>query len=136
MYTILTIFIILACALLVLAVLIQNPKGGGLAVGFSASNQIMGVRKTTDFLEKFTWGLLITLIVFCLLGTVMLPSGSQNTPQSILQEKAESAGTTQQPTQQVPQSQGQQPQGRPQGQQPQGQQQPQPIQPVQQNPPH
>ena len=87
MYIALTVLIILACALLVLAVLIQNPKGGGLAVGFSASNQVMGVRKTTDFLEKFTWGLLISLIVFCLLGTIILPSGTQNGTQSILQEK-------------------------------------------------
>ena len=123
MYTVLTIFIILACALLVLAVLIQNPKGGGLAVGFSASNQIMGVRKTTDFLEKFTWGLLITLIVFCLLGTIILPSGSQNAPESILHEKAESAGTPMSSPPPVAPSQGQ-------GQQPQGQQ----PQPVQQNP--
>jgi len=93
MYIALTVLIILACALLVLAVLIQNPKGGGLAVGFSASNQVMGVRKTTDFLEKFTWGVLISLIAFCLLGTIILPSGSQSGPQSILQEKAESAAT-------------------------------------------
>ena len=35
----------------------QNSKGGGLAAGFSSTNQIMGVRKTTDFLEKATWGL-------------------------------------------------------------------------------
>lgn len=120
MYIALTILIILGCALLVLAVLIQNPKGGGLAVGFSASNQIMGVRKTTDFLEKFTWGLLISLIVFCLMGTIILPSGgSQSTPKSILQEKAEGASTLPTPPPQAP---------------PQSPGQPQP-QPVQQNPP-
>ena len=120
MYIALTVLIILACALLVLSVLIQNPKGGGLAVGFSASNQVMGVRKTTDFLEKFTWGLLISLIVFCLLGTIILPSGSQSTPQSIMQEKAENASTLPAPPPVAP------PQQQGQGQQPQ---------PVQQNPP-
>src|SRR5436853_3946436 len=131
MYIALTILIILACVLLVLAVLIQNPKGGGLAVGFSASNQVMGVRKTTDFLEKFTWGLLASVIVFCLLGTIILPSTNQSSTQSIMQEKAEGASTLPAPPPTAPpQSQGQQPQGQPQGQQPQGQ-----PQPVQQNPP-
>src|SRR6185503_2582088 len=88
MYIALTILIILACVLLVLAVLIQNPKGGGLAVGFSSSNQVMGVRKTTDFLEKFTWGTLIALVLFCLVATIVLPTGSSNVPQSQLQDKA------------------------------------------------
>jgi preprotein translocase subunit SecG len=124
MYIALTILIILACALLILAVLIQNPKGGGLAIGFSSSNQVMGVRKTTDFLEKFTWGLLISVIVFCLLGTIILPSGGQGGAQSIMQEKAESAGTLPQAPPTAPAQQ----QGK-QGQQPQ------PVQPVQQNPP-
>ncbi len=124
MYIALTVLIILACVLLVLAVLIQNPKGGGLAVGFSASNQVMGVRKTTDFLEKFTWGLLISLIVFCLLGTIILPSTNQSNTQSIMQEKAESAGTLPGPAPAQPQ----------QGQQPQSGQT-QSAQPVQQNPP-
>ena len=129
MYIALTILIILACVLLVLAVLIQNPKGGGLAVGFSASNQVMGVRKTTDFLEKFTWGLLVTLIVFCLLGTIILPSTNQSSTQSLLQEKAENAATLPTPPPVAPpQSPAQQ---QPAGQQPQGQQ----PQPVQQNPP-
>ncbi|HLG33816.1 MAG TPA: preprotein translocase subunit SecG [Bacteroidia bacterium] len=91
MYLVLTILIILACVLLVLAVLIQNPKGGGLAVGFSSSNQVMGVRKTTDFLEKFTWGVLISLIVFCLVATIILPTGTARVPQSQLEEKAAEA---------------------------------------------
>ncbi len=57
------ILIILIAILLVLIVLVQNSKGGGLAAGFQSSNQIMGVRKTTDFLEKATWGLAGALIV-------------------------------------------------------------------------
>ena len=109
MYIALTVLIIIACVLLVLAVLVQNPKGGGLAVGFSASNQVMGVRKTTDFLEKLTWGLLISLIVFCLVGTIILPSSSQKGAQSILQEKAENAAANPQtsapaPSQPAPQA--------------------------------
>jgi preprotein translocase subunit SecG len=63
MYVLLTILIVIASILLTLLVLVQNSKGGGLAAGFSSSNQIMGVRKTTDFLEKATWGLVIFVVV-------------------------------------------------------------------------
>lgn len=49
MYVFISILILIASILLILIVLIQNSKGGGLASGFSSSNQIMGVRKTTDF---------------------------------------------------------------------------------------
>ncbi len=63
MYIFITILILIAAVCMILIVLVQNSKGGGLAAGFSSSNQIMGVRKTTDFLEKATWGLAITIIV-------------------------------------------------------------------------
>ena len=63
MYVLLIILIVIASVLLTLLVLVQNSKGGGLAAGFSSTNQIMGVRKTTDFLEKATWGLVITVVV-------------------------------------------------------------------------
>ncbi|MDR1584720.1 MAG: preprotein translocase subunit SecG [Prevotellaceae bacterium] len=63
MYTLLTILIVIAAVLLVLLVLVQNSKGGGLAAGFSSSNQVLGVRKTTDFLEKATWSLIAFIIV-------------------------------------------------------------------------
>jgi len=64
MYTFFIILIIIVSLLLILLVLVQNSKGGGLAAGFTSSNQIMGVRKTTDFLEKATWTLVIALVVF------------------------------------------------------------------------
>lgn len=67
MYILFTILIVIASVLLTLLVLVQNSKGGGLAAGFSSSNQIMGVRKTTDFLEKATW----TLVGFILLLSVV-----------------------------------------------------------------
>ena len=63
MYTVLIVLIVIASILLTLFVLVQNSKGGGLAAGFSSSNQIMGVRKTTDFVEKATWGLVIAVVV-------------------------------------------------------------------------
>ncbi len=63
MYILLTILIVIAAVLLVLLVLVQNSKGGGLAAGFSSSNQVLGVRKTTDFLEKATWSLIAFIVV-------------------------------------------------------------------------
>jgi len=63
MYIAITVVIVVLSVLLTLFVLVQNSKGGGLAAGFSSSNQIMGVRKTTDFVEKMTWGLVIGVIV-------------------------------------------------------------------------
>ena len=73
MYTLIIILIILASLLMVGIVLIQESKGGGLASGFSSSNQIMGVRKTADFLEKATWWLAIILVVLSLAATISIP---------------------------------------------------------------
>jgi len=64
--TLVVILIIIACIGLGFFVLIQDSKGGGLASNFASSNQIMGVRKTTDLLEKITWGLAIAIFVLCL----------------------------------------------------------------------
>ncbi len=64
MYSLLIILMLLASVLMCFIVLIQNSKGGGLASGFSSSNAIMGVRKTTDFLEKATWTLAAAMVVF------------------------------------------------------------------------
>jgi preprotein translocase subunit SecG len=69
MYILFTILIVIASVLLILLVLVQNSKGGGLAAGFSSSNQIMGVRKTTDFLEKATW-LLVSIVIVLSVATV------------------------------------------------------------------
>lgn len=69
MATLISIAIIIVCILLILIVLVQNSKGGGLASSFSSSNQVMGVRKTADFLEKATWTLAIALLVLSIVST-------------------------------------------------------------------
>jgi preprotein translocase subunit SecG len=74
MTTFLVILAIIIAVLLVLIVLIQNPKGGGLSSGFSSTNNIMGVQRTGDFLEKGSWGLAIALMVLALLINVGGPS--------------------------------------------------------------
>ena len=77
MFVVFTVLIIIVCILTTLIVLVQNSKGGGLAANFSSSNQIMGVRRTTDFLEKATWTLGAALIVLSLLAGLTIPSGNK-----------------------------------------------------------
>lgn len=71
MFYLLIALIILACVLLVFIVLIQNPKGGGLASNFAGSNNLMGVKRTGDILEKGTWVLVVTIMVLSLMMNVI-----------------------------------------------------------------
>lgn len=77
MYIFLIVLIVIASILLVLAVLAQNPKGG-MAANFGASNQVMGVRQTADFLERSTWTLAIAIVVLSLLASIAMSSHSRN----------------------------------------------------------
>lgn len=77
MYIFLIVLIIIASILLVLAVLAQNPKGG-MAANFGASNQVMGVRQTSDFLERSTWALAIAMVVLSLLASIAMSSHSRS----------------------------------------------------------
>jgi preprotein translocase subunit SecG len=88
MFTIVTVLIFFVCILMILIVLVQNSKGGGLASNFSSANQVMGVRKTTDFLEKGTWTLAGALLVLCILASAFIPRGGE-VEGSMLQEKIE-----------------------------------------------
>jgi len=90
MYILFTILIVIASALLILLVLVQNSKGGGLAAGFSSTNQIMGVRKTTDFLEKGTWVLVIFVVVFSV-ATVAVNKKTVATNDSEIKENYQNA---------------------------------------------
>ena len=73
MYTLVVILILIVSVLLGLIVLVQNSKGGGLVSNFGGANQMMGVRQTTDFLEKATWTLAGALVVLCLISSVTIP---------------------------------------------------------------
>ena len=76
MYTLLIIFIVIAAVLMIGIVLIQESKGGGLASNFSNYNQIGGVRKTTDFIEKTTWGLAVAMVVISIFCAYVAPQAS------------------------------------------------------------
>ena len=76
MYTFSITMIIIASILLILAVLVQSPKSG-MAANFGAANQTMGVRQTTDFLEKFTWAMVAAIVFFTLLSVIALPKSEK-----------------------------------------------------------
>ena len=88
MYLFITILILVVSFVLVLIVLVQNSKGGGLASGFASSNQIMGAPKTSDFLEKATWSLTGSLFVLCIIAALVIPRG-------VVTEKSEVGGKIQ-----------------------------------------
>lgn len=72
-FILLTVLLLIVAVLIILVVLVQNSKGGGLASNFAGSNQYMGVRKTADFLEKFTWSLAIAMMVLVLGSSKVIP---------------------------------------------------------------
>lgn len=75
--TIVLIIGIIVALLLMLIILVQNPKGGGLASNFSQGNQIFGVEKTTDIVEKITWGGAALIMVISLVAASF---GGSKTP--------------------------------------------------------
>ncbi len=103
MYIFCIIMICIASILLILAVLVQSPKSG-MAANFGAANQTMGVRQTTDFLEKFTWAMVAAVVFFSLLSTTANPrveesKSSADMNQAAIEnalqgEEANEAGTT------------------------------------------
>ncbi|MBB4037766.1 preprotein translocase subunit SecG [Dysgonomonas hofstadii] len=76
MIALITVLIVIAAIALILIVLVQKSKGGGLSSGFSSANTVMGVRKTTDFLEKTTWGLAGFIMVMSIVCVMIAPKSS------------------------------------------------------------
>lgn len=90
MLTVILILIVVACLLLTLLVLIQNPKGG-IAANFVAPSQIMGVKRSTDIVEKATWVMAIALISLSLLSNFFRPTneGQEGLNESRIKGKIE-----------------------------------------------
>ena len=73
MFNIFLVLIMIVAFLLIVVIMVQNPKGGGLGAGFGGeTQQIGGVQKTTDFLDKSTWWLGALMIVLILLSNVTI----------------------------------------------------------------
>jgi preprotein translocase subunit SecG len=101
MTTLFIALVIIASILLGAIVLIQNPKGGGLSgtiAGFS--NQFMGVKQTTDVLEKGTWILSSVLIILCLVSALVINSDKGTGSENIIKNIPTTTGSA--PVQQTP----------------------------------
>jgi preprotein translocase subunit SecG len=78
------VLIIIASVAIGLFILIQNPKGGGLAGSIAGFNtQFMGVKQTTDVLEKGTWVMAVTIALLCLCSTVFIPKSKETKADAI-----------------------------------------------------
>lgn len=93
LYLLLIILMVIVSVLMCLIVLIQKSKGGGLASGFASSNQIMGVRKTADFLEKTTWTLAALMVIISVVSAYTLPSNNVVEQSAIMKQAQEEAAT-------------------------------------------
>lgn len=89
MYYLISVLIVIVSVLLILIVLVQNSKGGGLAANFASSNQVMGVRKTADFLEKATWTLAVVVLALCLGAAMTIPRASVDSNKSLIEDQME-----------------------------------------------
>jgi len=87
-FSIFLVLITIVCFLLVVVIMVQNPKGGGLSSSLGGSTQIGGVQKTTDFLDKSTWTLGGILILLILLSSLSF-DGSLGTADSKIIDKTE-----------------------------------------------
>lgn len=93
MFTFLTVLIILVCLFIVLIVLIQNPKGGGLTGGLgSAASSVIGVQSAGDIMERTTWGSAIVLLVLCVITAFVVPKvGSKEQVKTLTEQAAKMA---------------------------------------------
>lgn len=92
------VLVLIASVLIILAVLVQSPKSG-MAANFGASNQVLGVRQTADFLEKFTWSTAGVILALCLCATTAMhhdlgagSTGAGNSDAEKLQEVISNGG--------------------------------------------
>ena len=93
-FTIFLVLITIVCFLLIIVIMVQNPKGGGLSSSLGGSTQMGGVQKTTDFLDKSTWTLATILIILILLSSLSFPGIMGNTDSKIINDKENVAPKT------------------------------------------
>ena len=91
MYAVILIVIVIAAVLMCGIVFVQESKGGGLASGFADSNSLLGVRKTTDFIEKATWGLAIVMVVCSIVCAHVAPKSTAD--ESVIEKTAGDSNT-------------------------------------------
>lgn len=92
-FTILVVLVIIAAVLLIGVILIQKSKGGGLSSSFAGANQIVGVRRTNNFIEKVTWTLAGAIAVLAILSSYSM-DGNAITTTRVKQANTEAAAAT------------------------------------------
>lgn len=92
MYTLFVILIVIAAIMMIAIVLIQESKGGGLSTGFAGGNAVLGVRKTTDFIEKATWTLAGAMVVLSVICAYVAPTALSE--QSVIEKAATEQSAT------------------------------------------
>jgi len=96
-FSIFLVLITIVCFLLIVVIMVQNPKGGGLSSTLGGSTQIGGVQKTTDFLDKSTWTLATILIVLILLSSLSFGGSLSDTDSKIIDKTETTAPKTSTP---------------------------------------
>lgn len=85
-FSIFLVLITIVCFLLIIVIMVQNPKGGGLSSSVGGSQMLGGVQKTTDFLDKSTWTLAAILIGLILLSSLSFSGSLSDTNSKIIKE--------------------------------------------------
>jgi preprotein translocase subunit SecG len=101
MFSIFLVLITIVCFLLIVVIMVQNPKGGGLSSTISGSQMLGGVQKTTDFLDKSTWTLATILIALILLSGLSF-TGTLSDADSKIIDNTEAAPVQNAPVQNTP----------------------------------
>jgi len=96
-FSIFLVLITIVCFLLIIVIMVQNPKGGGLSSSLGGSQMLGGVQKTTDFLDKSTWTLATILIVLILLSSLSFPGMLDQSDKKEADKKETSAPKTVEP---------------------------------------
>ncbi|WP_309608409.1 preprotein translocase subunit SecG [Flavobacterium sp.] len=101
-FTIFLVLITIVCFLLIVVIMVQNPKGGGLSSSLGGSTQMGGVQKTTDFLDKSTWYLSGALIVLILLSGLSFTGNLSDSGSKVIDESSIAAPAIQKAPQTAP----------------------------------
>jgi preprotein translocase subunit SecG len=104
-FSVFLVLIAIVCFLLIVVIMVQNPKGGGLSSTIGGSQMLGGVQKTTDFLDKSTWTLATVLIALILLSSLSFTGTLSDTDSKIIDNTETAAPATPiKPIQNVPAS--------------------------------
>jgi len=87
MHLVISVIVIIVCILMILIVLVQNQKGGGLSANFTSTGQTMGVRRTTDFLEKSTWTMAVAIMLFSIIAGILSVPAREEEQRSVIENQ-------------------------------------------------